>query len=312
MEKGTGAIRDKKDRRDYKFSDVAMGLEPFDWSVGYSIPLELNVKDQNGSSSCGGQAWAYYGQALDPDFEEKSAKFIYAHTNAPGGGSAGRTNCDFVIKNGWGDESKCSSYDEGKPPKEPFMIRKDISIEAYDDAKLDKGLSYAQVTSDIDAIALAIRENKGCVIGICGKNNGTWSGRYPIKPTKIDNTCWNHWMYCFEARLINGKKYIGAYNSWGTDTGDNGKQWISEDYIKYPYIWSVWTLVYNFPIFKFTKMMKFGSIGKEVKELQKRLGVGQDGIFGFITRNAVKKYQSEHNLKVDGIVGINTLISLNK
>lgn len=314
---GTGAIVDKKDKRDYQFRDVAMGLAPFDWIIGYDVEeligKKIKVKDQNGSGSCGGQAWSYYGEVLDPDLEEKSAKFVYSHTFVLPAGSAGRTNCDLVIEKGWGDESLTTSYDNGLPPGESFMQRKsDITPEAYADAFVDRGLSYANVESNIDAIALAIRENKGCIIGITGKNNGTWTSKFPLPPNKVDRDSWNHWIYCGKAKMINGKKYIGFLNSWGEGVGDKGWQWISEDYIKYPLVWSVWTMVYYFPLFKFTKTLRFGNYNDDVKQLQKRLGLSQDGIFGLRTRYAVVQYQKKHGLKADGIVGPLTIKVLNK
>lgn len=313
---GTGAIIDKKDKRDYQFKDIAMGLSPFDWTLGYDIEQVikklLNSKDQNGSGSCGGQAWGYYGEVLDPENEEKSAKFIYSNTFVLPAGSAGRTNCDFVIKKGWGDERITPSYDNGLPPSEAFMQRhEDISNEAWNHALLDKGLSYANVASNIDDIALAIRENKGCILGVHGTNNGTWLSKFPTPPITINNQCWAHWLYAGKAVMINEKKYIGVKNSWGDEVGEHGWQYLGEEYFKKA-IWSVWTMVYDFPIFKFSKTMKLGSFGSEVKQLQKRLGLSQDGIFGLRTRGALIKYQISHGLKGDGICGILTINSLNK
>lgn len=62
--------------------------------------------------------------------------------------------------------------------------------------------------------------------------------------------------------------------------------------------------------------IRFGSRGDDVVYLQQRLtakgyGVGSiDGIFGYKTLEAVKAYQAENNLSVDGIVGKNTWNSL--
>jgi len=50
-------------------------------------------------------------------------------------------------------------------------------------------------------------------------------------------------------------------------------------------------------------ILKIGSRGKEVKELQEFLEIGSDGIFGSGTASSVKKWQSENGLTVDGIVG---------
>ena len=50
-------------------------------------------------------------------------------------------------------------------------------------------------------------------------------------------------------------------------------------------------------------LLKIGSKGKEVKELQEFLEIGADGIFGKGTESSVKKWQSENGLVADGIVG---------
>jgi N-acetyl-anhydromuramyl-L-alanine amidase AmpD len=50
-------------------------------------------------------------------------------------------------------------------------------------------------------------------------------------------------------------------------------------------------------------ILKNGSKGKEVKELQRFLDIQADGIFGPGTERHVKKWQANNNLVVDGIVG---------
>jgi len=50
-------------------------------------------------------------------------------------------------------------------------------------------------------------------------------------------------------------------------------------------------------------LLKIGSRGKEVKELQEFLDIEADGIFGKGTETAVKKWQSDNGLVADGIVG---------
>ena len=50
-------------------------------------------------------------------------------------------------------------------------------------------------------------------------------------------------------------------------------------------------------------LLKIGSRGNEVKELQEFLGIGADGIFGKGTAAAVKEFQKVNGLGADGIVG---------
>jgi len=53
-------------------------------------------------------------------------------------------------------------------------------------------------------------------------------------------------------------------------------------------------------------LLKVGSKGKEVKELQEFLEISADGIFGKGTDKAVKAWQSSNGLTADGIVGPET------
>ena len=50
-------------------------------------------------------------------------------------------------------------------------------------------------------------------------------------------------------------------------------------------------------------LLKIGSKGNEVKELQEFLKIGADGIFGKGTELSVKEFQKNNGLTVDGIVG---------
>ena len=53
-------------------------------------------------------------------------------------------------------------------------------------------------------------------------------------------------------------------------------------------------------------LLKVGSNGLLVKELQRALGIGADGIFGKGTEASVKQFQKDNNLTVDGLVGSRT------
>lgn len=59
-------------------------------------------------------------------------------------------------------------------------------------------------------------------------------------------------------------------------------------------------------------VLRRGDAGDDVKDLQKRLGIQIDGIFGPKTEIAVKEFQVRHGLNPDGIVGAKTWAALNK
>lgn len=64
---------------------------------------------------------------------------------------------------------------------------------------------------------------------------------------------------------------------------------------------------------KLNRLLKAGSRGAEVLEIQKILGVKPlSGVFGPTTKTAVLKYQKEHGLTADGIVGPKTYAQMLK
>ncbi len=56
--------------------------------------------------------------------------------------------------------------------------------------------------------------------------------------------------------------------------------------------------------------LKTGSRGEQVKTLQSKLHLQADGIFGKLTDEAVREFQKEKGLVVDGIVGLRTWLAL--
>lgn len=333
---GTGAIKSKLDERDHQWEEVGFGVSPFDWTTGYDAEKELaalmnkpdfiiSPKDQNGSGSCGGQAWSYYSAVqeafYDKSYQERSAKFVYAQTHGPMGGSDGRDNSALYKAQGVSEELLCPSYDHGMAPSEAFMIRpQDITAVARENARLNRATSYVSVSPDIDSIAQALKANHGIVIGVDGSNNGTWLSLFPQKPV-AGEVIWRHWLFVFAAKMINGKKHLGVINSWGSNPGENGKQWLSEDYVKATVydtfngfsqacVWEAWSLVHNdnpaSPDFthNFATDIKFNTNGEEVVALQKALqleggfplGTPTTGYYGDITRRAVLAFRIKYGI----------------
>lgn len=305
---GKGAIQSKKDSRDYQYSNLGSSAIPFDWNIGFDIEEKvgkLPVKDQAQSSSCGGQAWASYSYVLDEtNREEKSAKYIYCQTHVGSGGSTGRDNCEVCRKQGVSKEILCPSY----PATEQFMTTDDRTPEAIADAKTNKEKYYGNVNIDIEEVARAIRDCNGVILGICGQNNGTWLSKFPLSPKQ---RTWAHWVYAGKAKIIDGKKYIGFLNSWGKYVGEDGWQYVGEEYFNNPLgFFEIWTMTYDSQIKPNINMpvLKFGSKGDSVKTLQKLLNAGLviDGKFGQKTKIAVMEFQRAHGLTQDGIVGVMT------
>jgi hypothetical protein len=336
---GTGGLIDRVDSRDYEWSEVGFSQPPFDWDKGYDVEVELAkkvgnplfklpVKDQNSSGSCGGQAWATYDSVLEAmitgSFEERSAKYIYAQTYVPGGGSYGRDNAKILVEQGVCRETVLPSYQNGLPPSESFITQGiDITPEARQDAKPSSTVSYSQTGTDIDSIAQAIKCNSGVVIGISGSNNGTWKSDNP-RPPKVDEVVWRHWMYFGKAKLINGVKTIIGLNSWGL-VGDKGWQSLTEEYTNTRFtinpltrrvtavgtgetaIFSGWTHTINPAptlVFQhhFNTNITYQQSGEEVKALQNVLRLegffplAPTGLYGNITSQAVLQFRQKYGI----------------
>lgn len=309
-----GGILDRVDNRDFQWSEVAGAAPlPFDWNAGFDIETnvgKLPVKNQDGSYSCGGQAWAQYAGVLETvasgTMEERSAKFFYAQTYQGNGGSTGRDNAEVFVNQGACYESILTSYQNGNPPDEAFITRgQDITDDARNNAILTRGFSYAQTGTHIDAVATAMRDNNGVILGIDGSNNGTWLTAFPLFPTVTE---WRHWVYAGKAKVINGVKHIGFINSWGIDVGESGWQWLPEAYFTTGHVWSGWTHVLAPFVGAFTHTFNttilFGTRGPEVVALQKVLQiydafpatVPATGFYGDITRRAVLKFRTKYGV----------------
>jgi peptidoglycan hydrolase-like protein with peptidoglycan-binding domain len=120
-------------------------------------------------------------------------------------------------------------------------------------------------------------------------------------------------------RYINdqGEKTFLVEDSAGNDTsiGGSGQREITEEFMKARcygagYVIDKENVIETAP--KLLITLRKGSKGEQVKVLQKMLkGLVVDGSFGPLTERSVKKFQTEHGLAVDGIVGPKTRFVLN-
>lgn len=314
---GKGGIVSPVDERDFKYCGPIGGAgEPFDWVSGYDVEDHVGkmpVKDQQVTSACGGFAWSSLSYVLDTSArEEKSEKFIYAQTAVPGGGSNGRVNSALCTNKGVCTKALCPLPE---PLTEANITKNDITPEAFKNALTNRERVYfVENHPSIETMAQMIRDSGGAVLLLWGQNNGTWLSKKPQTPNNptAQNT-WAHFVFAGKAKEEKGKKYIGILNSWGKEVGDSGWQWLDEDYFKSKCIWEAWAMTELGRIdFVFTKTLRLGFVGLDAKMLQYKLGMPDvDFVFGLKTLSAVKKFQSEHGLKPDGIVGPATNAALN-
>jgi len=256
---GTGALKDPVDPRDFRYEEVAAAGEPVDWEKGFDIERELSfklpVKNQDGSGSCVGQGWAYYGAVLNTVeegfYDEQSAKAIYSQIQLglSGGGAYIRDGAKLFVN--WGSlrESVVPSYNNGQPPTEAFMKLKTWKTPEMDAlAKVLQAKEYRtfMAAQNMDMFAMAIRDNHGVVGGVEGTNNGTWGGFEP-QPPGPNRADWGHCIYFGKFGIDSKGKYISTPNSWGTRGRDSlhpdGWQKLRQNWFDSIWMFNPWTLV---------------------------------------------------------------------
>lgn len=254
---GTGAVRDPLDIRDYRYEKVAAAGEPVDWEKGFDVEKKLNItipiKNQDGSGSCVGQGWAYYGSVLNAAevgfYEEQSAKAIYSQIELglQGGGAYVRDGAKLFVNWGSIQESKVPSYENGEPPQELFMkekIWKTPEITELADIFKAKEYRTFSAAQNMELFAQAIKDNHGVVGGVEGSNNGTWKSNEPKPP--VNKGEWGHCLYWGKFGIDSKGKFIATPNSWGLREKDSlhpdGWQKLREDWFESTFMFNPWTL----------------------------------------------------------------------
>lgn len=187
--------------------------------------------------------------------------------------------------------------------------------------------AYAYVEKNIEAIAKAVEDNKHCVLTF-GASNAEWTDIPEVK----GNPVWWHAVCAVDYTIFEGKKYIIIEDSWGDAiTRFQDRRLISEEFIKarctgamvlFPLVKDEKTA------YKFTRILKLGSTGKDVEELQKALKqlgffpeIQTTKFYGKVTENAVKKFQEAYKSEIltpfgltkpTGIFGNATMKKLNE
>lgn len=144
-------------------------------------------------------------------------------------------------------------------------------------------------------------------------SNMIWKGYLSRKGKITDGTALRPGTAVFKVRNGTDRYHIGLYigggrviEARGTKTGVVASS-VSD--------WDEWgelkCVRYEGDGELIVQTVKFGSKGETVKELQTKLGVTADGIFGKNTEAAVRDFQMKNGLDADGIVGPKTWAVLN-
>jgi len=292
---------DDKKNLDYKHSDLAGAVfttwkekEPSEWK-------KYTPRYQIGSLSCVGQSCAKAFEILGYGVE--SAHPIYrSRSNYPSGGMW-QADAGNICRNlGTTKESLDPSQNLGE-------IAMNLACDAVRTSKIE---SYVFVNSkDIEQVAQAIETWGHCILTFHANSN-EWKAVPEYNGKDIN---FGHAVVAVDYFLYKDKKALliedSARNSTTLDKIQ--QRIITEDYLGARCSSAMYfTPKPVVPSFAFTKTLKFGSVGHDVKMLQIRLKIGADGIFGNKTKNAVVAFQKANNLVPDGVCGKLTNAVLNK
>ena len=265
IENGTGAVpepKDKQDPRHYSYDDfvVMAGVQDFDWEKGFDIRnvlgADITIKDQEGSSSCVGQGWAYQiwiFQVLEmmdkwqmdlkdlykyhkTEVDEVSAKAIYSQIALASGGAYIYKGAKLVCNWGALTEMLVPSHKPDGTVDEEFMRSLSWKNEYMDGiAKVLQGKDYRIIRAqdNIELFAQAIRDNMGVVGGVVGQNGKGWgNSERPDIPVMSSKT-WKHCLWFGAAGTDEYGKFIATPNSWGRKSWNKLTKWKPGDPVGY-------------------------------------------------------------------------------
>jgi hypothetical protein len=232
---GKGAELDPYDYRDYT-AEVHFGVgEPVEWKttpLGRPEPVDFN---QRSSNSCVGCATRNLHWLINP--KDFSRRDIYSRIFLPGpGGAYLRDGVKVVCDIGNQTQDECP--DPAYPTEALMRQKSELPDSAGSD---DKQLGYFVLKSNtIDAVAQAIRDYGGCIMGVVGSNQG-WQDKTNPRPPKSGEGTWQHAIAAFDFCLKNGKKTIIAKSSWCS--GSHHIHYINEDYFTSGNTFNAWCLI---------------------------------------------------------------------
>lgn len=295
---------------DYKHEDLTLaGAVTPNWvDINEKHLKTYEIQNQDGSSSCVAQGTskilAMHEVLEGRNYTRLCPKFIYTRRqNYPDGGMWLPNALDIACKYGSCEEVIMPCDDKG----ESFMNDKTELALASANAKNYRGKLYFSINIDIDKIAEVLEQGYG-VLGGFRFDYNEWTDVPFIDPnSKLQ--C-GHGIAFVDYCLYEGKKALVMEDSWGPHYGKGGRRIITEDFLKARCFYAGY--ITSLPNYVFTKTLRKGDKGLEVKMLQQKLNCPVDGIFGNITLIAVKKFQEAHLLVPDGIVGKLTNLELNK
>lgn len=323
---------------DYKHEEVAMGVTDYKIPVKQPKMYYYYPYDQSSSLSCVSGGGAITIQFYDGKII--SRKDIYnRRVNYPNGGMMGVDLLKIMAKGACEDIYMPSQKLGEKAMNERPLITTDIIASR---ANNKTGVYFTFERPDFDKIAEQVTRTPVIAFFYFHENGKEWLKEVPNIlydfKTNVDQYTTRHQMCIVDACRIGTTDYLIVQDTAGVGTGfgeHNNLRYISREFASKRLYWAGYAvndldepIVTVRPIFAVTTAMKVGSRGENVKQLQEVLmfeGLlkipNATGIFGGMTKDAVKKYQEKYRADIltplglksgTGICGLSTLKHMRK
>lgn len=237
-DRGLGMIPNDIDARDFEYS--AKGVMSLDDDGEISLEKYATVVDQGRTNSCVGNAVAgavwIMEQKSSHEYGYPSRGWLYWHAryrhqgvNVTDSGTHIRECCKALFKVGVPDEEHW--------PFSRLRINNRPEFGMFMHADPRKGGEYhsIKVVGDarLNAIRGALSEGKPVVFGTSlAKSFMSAKGSSLIgKPKGSDEIVGRHAMAIIGCKKVNGEERFRVLNSWGKYWRDNGKCWLTDEYI---------------------------------------------------------------------------------
>lgn len=339
--KGTGALIDNRPpeekEKDYHLEELVANLQTVNWEEKEQWP-SYPIYDQNGSGSCVAQTVAkMLGIMYALKFSEYlhfSATHVYQRrVNKPSGGMIA-VDALNIARQGVTLESLTPSQNMTDAQMDAVIIqeyKKEVG-------KVFKANNFVKLkTRSIEDIASTIQATGKPVMVWYWFKHKEWKTIPEVQDHNLSLRAGSrHSVTAHNFTILGkehtkdrdlwGKKALIIDDSWGTEYGEKGQRFITEDFHNERNFFAGYLTSFKFeksePDKKihFNVTMRKGQRSAEIIKLQNFLkskglfptNVDSTGYFGSITKKAVIKFQQSRGLVPDGIVGRNTLQELNK
>lgn len=235
-----GALKDKKDRRDYRLCSITPAVEiP---KQRFQLEEKFGVKYQDGRGSCTAHAQTHHKERQEGVL--LSARFVMALTKELEGnkkyGAYTRNTFKVVNEHGSCEENL---YPEPSPTMswKEYVDTRYIPEECYANGKKHKSKSYWRVGNSIQAIREAlVTYNNSVTLSMAWYKDFGARHKEGVLPIDIseDNYVGGHAVEC--TGFDDHERYLIVKNSYSERWGDDGFCYLPYDLFN-AVVWDVWT-----------------------------------------------------------------------